>query len=425
MNAAILILFGLGFALAAFKQINWLGEGVAPMEAVGQAMLKAAEGAASLSLGMVGAMALFLGLMKIAEAGGLLTVIARLLRPLLTRLFPEIPANHPAMGAMVFNISANFLGLGNAATPFGIRAMRELAKFNPLPGVAGNAMVMFLVINTASVTLLPTSVIVLRAAAGSKDPAGIFAPTLFATICSTVVAIIAARWLARFWPLNKEKSVAAIEQANEKEAELPPEAPPYPAWVSWSFLLGVAALMPLALFWGKSAAAWVIPSLAAACFMYGTLKRVDIYAAFIDGAREAFEVAVRIIPYLVAILVVVAAFRESGAMEVIIRPLGALTTPLGLPPEGLIMAVLRQLSGSGAFGYLASVIQDPNIGPDSYTGYLVSTIMGSTETTFYVLAVYFGAVGVKRIRHALVCGLLADLAGVIFSVIACRLMVGG
>jgi spore maturation protein SpmA len=423
VNAAILILFGLGFSLAAFNQISWSGEGAAPMEVVGQAMLKAAEGAASLSLGMVGAMALFLGLMKIAEAGGLLIVIARLLRPLLTKLFPEIPANHPAMGAMVFNISANFLGLGNAATPFGIRAMRELAKFNPLPGVAGNAMVMFLVINTASVTLLPTSVIVLRAAAGSKDPAGIFAPTLFATICSTVVAIIAARWLVKFWPLNKEKQVEAVEATSEKEAELPPESPPYPAWVSWSFLAGVAALMPLALLWGKSAAAWVIPSLAAACFLYGTLKRVDIYAAFIDGAREAFEVAVRIIPYLVAILVVVAVFRASGAMDAFIKPLGALTAPLGLPPEGLIMAVLRQLSGSGAFGYLASVLQDPAIGPDSYTGYLVSTIMGSTETTFYVLAVYFGAVGVKRIRHALVCGLLADLAGVVFSVIACKLMV--
>jgi spore maturation protein SpmA len=425
MNLAILILFGLGFLLAAFNQIGWNGEGMAPMEAIGQAMLKAAEGAASLSLGMVGAMALFLGLMKIAEAGGLLTVIARLLRPLLTRLFPEIPANHPAMGAMVFNISANFLGLGNAATPFGIRAMRELAKFNPLPGVAGNAMVMFLVINTASVTLLPTSVIVLRAAAGSKDPAGIFAPTLFATICSTIVAIMTVRWLAKFWPLEKEKPIESLEAASEKKIELPPEAPPYPAWISWGFLLGTITLIPLALFWSKSVAAWVIPSLAAACFLYGTFKRVDIYTAFIDGAREAFEVAVRIIPYLVAILVVVAVFRASGAMDAFIRPLSALTTPLGLPPEGLIMAVLRQLSGSGAFGYLASVLQDPAIGPDSYTGYLVSTIMGSTETTFYVLAVYFGAVGVKRIRHALVCGLLADLAGVVFSVIACKLMVGG
>lgn len=433
MNILFFILIALSFGVAAYHQIiDPLAAGMpSAMDALSKAMLDSAAGAVTLTLGLVGSMTLFLGLMKVAEAGGLLAVIARLLRPALIRLFPDVPANHPAMGAMIMNISANVLGLGNAATPFGIRAMQELDRLNPVKGTASNAMVLFLAINTSSVTLLPTGVVALRAAAGSQDPAGIVATTLVATTLSTISAVIAAKLLARFFPLGPTTPV-------ELSSESPPEATPadpsdplpatetgaYPGWVSALALLAFFSIIPLTILWGKAIAPWIIPGLAMLLLGYGAIRRVRVYEAFVDGARDGFQLAIRIIPYLVAILVAVAMFRASGAMEVILTPLGALTAPFGLPAEALSMALLRPLSGSGAFAVLASIINDPAIGPDSYVGYLVSTIQGSTETTFYVLAVYFGAVGIRRMRHAVWAGIIADIAGVAGAVMICSLLYG-
>ncbi|MBU0724302.1 MAG: spore maturation protein [Alphaproteobacteria bacterium] len=428
MNAIFLFIVLIAFAVAAFFQINWDGPTEAPMDVLGQAMIKAAEGSVTLAIGLIGVMTLFLGLMKVAEAGGLLVIVARLMRPLMVRLFPDVPPDHPAMGAIIMNLSANVLGLGNAATPFGIRAMQELDKLNRHKGTATNAMVLFLAVNTSSVTLLPTGVIAIRAAAGSMDPAGIVPTTLFATICSTTVAILMAKLLQRYWPMGPETALTpdeASEPAQQPvEEPVEPAGAAYPLWVSLLVLGGVFALVPLTILHGRTIAPWIIPGLMVAFLSFGALRGVKIYEVFVEGARDGFQVAVRIIPYLVAILVAVGMFRASGALELLITPLSFLTAPLGLPAEALPMALLRPLSGSGAYGIMASIINDPNIGPDSYTGYLVSTIQGSTETTFYVLAVYFGAVQIKRLRHAIPAALAADLAGVVAAVVICLLLFG-
>ena len=441
MNVVFLAIVLLAFAVAAWRQAGWSAppgepDADSPMQALGLGMIDSAEGAVTLALGLIGVMGLFLGLMKVAEAGGLLRVIAKLLRPVMVRLFPDVPADHPAMGAIIMNMSANALGLGNAATPFGIRAMQELDRLNPHRGTATDAMALFLAINTSSITLLPTGVIALRASAGSADPAGIVPTTLVATICSTIVAITSAKLLQRRFarpPSDVVPAAAPGEPAEPGAAapEAPLEAPlpeatdeAYPGWVSALVLLGLLALVPLTLAHGRAIAPWIVPGLMVALLGFGALRGVRVYEAFVEGARDGFNVAVRIIPYLVAILVAVGMFRASGAMELLITPAGALTGAVGLPAEALPMALLRPLSGSGAYGILASIIQDPAVGPDSYTGYLVSTIQGSTETTFYVLAVYFGAVNVRRLRHALPSALLADLAGVAGAVAVCLAVYG-
>ena len=426
MNWIFLGIVLVAFATAAWRQLAFVAvEGAqAPMEALSAAMIASAGGAVELAIGLVGVMALFLGLMKVAEAGGLLTVIARLIRPLMTRLFPEVPPDHPAMGAMVLNLSANALGLGNAATPFGIRAMQELDRLNPRPGTATNSMALFLAINTSSVTLLPTAVIALRAAAGSTDPAGILPTTLFASICGTIAAVVAALWLARFFPVGApEAGEPAVDRPWVREdaprEPLPADPDAYPAWVSMLAVAALIALIPVTIAWGRAIAAWIVPGLMVAFLAFGALRGVRIYEAFVEGAKEGFRVAVRIIPYLVAILVAVAMLRASGALDATVDAIGAYTARFGLPPEALPMALLRSLSGSGAYGVMASIINDPAIGPDSYTGYLVSTLQGSSETTFYVLAVYFGAVQVRRVRHALAAALIADVVAVIAAVAIC------
>lgn len=443
MNGIFLALVLLAFAVAALRQLGIAAGDGETMARLAKAIIEDAGQAVTLAVGLVGVMALFLGLMKVAEAGGLLGMIARLLRPLLVRLFPSVPPQHPAMGAMILNIAANVLGLGNAATPFGIRAMQHLNALNPVKGVASNPMVLFLAINTSSVTLLPTGVIALRAASGSIDPAGIVPTTLFATLCSTAVAIAMAQACQRWWPisnagLTRDEEVASPPVAGNADditpAEEPQEAQPaaladpvqeYPAWASLLALSLVVLLIPATVIWGRSVAPWIIPGLVAGLLLFGAVRGVHVYEAFVDGARDGFQVAVRIIPYLVAILVAVGMLRASGALDLLIGPLGAATSQIGLPAEALLMGLLRALSGSGAFAFLASVLNDPAIGPDSYTGYLVSTIQGSTETTFYVLAVYFGAVGVRRMRHAVVVGLTADAAGVAASVLICSMLYGG
>ncbi|MBI3444612.1 MAG: spore maturation protein [Magnetospirillum sp.] len=407
MNAVFLTLVLISFAVAAVAELTGAA---GSMDALSAAIVDSVAGAVPLALGLVGIMALFLGLMKVAEAGGLLDATARLLEPVLRRLFPDIPPGHPAMGAMVMNVAANLLGLGNAATPFGIRAMEHLEGLNPNKGTASNAQVLFLAINTAGITLLPAKVIALRAATGSGDPAAIVAPTLIATATAAMVAVLASRWLQTLWQPQPAVSVAPS-----------PAGPLWPSLLALAVLVAAAALL---LAKGKVLGAWILPSLVTGLLIYGALRRVPLYESFVDGAKEGFAVAVRIIPYLVAILVAIGMVRASGAMDLLLRPLARLTEPLGLPAEALMMAVMRTLSGSGSYGMLASSLKDPAIGPDSYLGTLLSTLYGSTETTFYVLAVYFGAVQVKRIRHALAVGLLADLAAMVAAVTVCRLLFG-
>jgi len=408
MNAIFLAIVGIAFVVAAWRQLTW----TAPAgEAEAQSPMEVLE------LGMID------------EAGGLLRIIARLLRPVMIRLFPDVPAEHPAMGAIIMNLSANVMGLGNAATPFGIRAMQELDTLNPHKGTATNAMALFMAINTSAVTLLPTGVIALRAAAGSGDPAGIVPTTLVATICSTTVAIASCKLLQDRFAVPPPEPAGAMETIDARddlvETPMPDESgEPYPGWVSAIALAVVVALVPLTIWFGNAIAPWIIPGLMVALLGFGAARRVRVYEMFVEGARDGFNVAVRIIPYLVAILVAVGMFRDSGAMELLVQPLGRITDTFGLPADALPMALMRPLSGSGAYGILASIINDPAVGPDSYTGYLVSTIQGSTETTFYVLAVYFGAVSVRRVRHALPCALMADAAGVAAAVAICLALYG-
>jgi spore maturation protein SpmA len=430
MNGILLAMVSVAFVFAGWRQLVWvpIAGGSAPMELLSKAMIEAASGAVTLAIGLVGVMTLFMGLMKVAEAGGMLRIIARLIRPLMVRLFPDVPPEHPAMGAMILNLSANALGLGNAATPFGIRAMQELDKLNSQPGTATNAMVLFLAINTSSVTLLPTGVIALRAAAGSADPAAILPTTLMATIGSTTIAILAAklysRWSAAPAPLAVSAAALPTDNDTAQTEPIHNETAPYPLWVSVAVMGGLIALVPTAVIYGQRISPWIIPGLMVFFLAFGALRRVPVYESMVEGGKEGFQVALRIIPYMVVILVAVAMLRASGVLDLAVGALGRFTAPLGLPAEALPMALLRPLSGSGAYAVLASLINDPAIGPDSYTGYVISTLQGSTETTFYVLAVYFGAVQVRRIRHAMAAALTADLAGVVFAVLACLYLFG-
>ena len=438
MNAVFFVIVLVAFLVGGYHQLSWLPAGaddVSPMAALGTAMIDAAGASVTLAIGLVGMMSLFLGLMKVAEAGGLLTIIAKTLRPLMVRAFPEVPADHPAMGAMILNLSANALGLANAATPFGIRAMQELDKLNPVKGTATNAMALFLAMNTSSVTLLPTGVIALRVAAGSRDAAGILPTTLFATCMSTVAAFVAVKVYQRFSAvkpaatagstLSESPSAESVPEAEVPEVSAEASSGAYPVWVSVTALAAIVALIPLAVAYGEAVSPWIIPGLMVALLGFGAVRRVRVYEVFVDGARDGFQVALRIIPYLVAILVAVAMLRASGALDIIVGWLSPVTSTVGLPGDALPMALMRPLSGSGAYGILASIIQDPAIGPDSYTGYLVSTFQGSTETTFYVLAVYYGAINVRRIRHTLAAALTADVAGIAGAVIACSYLYGG
>jgi spore maturation protein SpmA len=456
MNLIFLAIVLTAFGTAAWRQAGHMpaAGAEAPMQALSSAMMASAGGAVELALGLVGVMTLFLGLMKVAEAGGLLVIIARLIRPLMTRLFPEVPADHPAMGAMILNLSANALGLGNAATPFGVRAMQELERLNPRPGTATDSMALFLAINTSGVTLLPTGVIAIRAAAGSADPAAILPTTLFATVCATIAAIAFAFALRRFFPAGPlpvgsasagagagagagaEPASAVAEPLSDagpprKATPLrahpgSPDADPLPdsgtadpLWVSLLALGAIAAAIPASIVWGRTISPWIMPLLMLGFLLFGALRGVRVYEVFVDGAREGFQVALRIIPYLVAILVAVGMLRASGALDAMAGAVGDFTGRFGLPAEALPMALLRPLSGSGAYAVMVSIIENPATGPDTYVGYLVTTLQGSSETTFYVLAVYFGAVQVRRMRHTLAAALLADAVAVIASVAIC------
>lgn len=400
MNLVFLLLILIAYCSAVWQQLVGSYElDQVPMDLLTQVIFQSADDAISLAIGLIGIMAFFLGLMKVAEEAGLLQTLARLLNPLLSRLFPEVPKNHPAHGAMVMNISANMMGLGNAATPFGIKAMKELESLNSTPGIASNAMILFLAINTSSVTLIPTKVIALRAAAGSQDSAGIIMTTLFATAISTTVAITLC-WLFARWQ-------------NRDSQPLPTSKSPF--WLSALTLALFLSTIPLCFFVGKTLSVWVIPTITVFILLYGYLKKVPIYEVFTEGAKEGFWVAVKIMPYLAAVLVAIGLLKASGSLDAFIHLLSPITEKIGLPAEALPMAMMRPLSGSGSLGILSATLNDPNIGPDSYLGYLTSTMMGSTETTFYVIAVYFGAIQIKKIRYALWVALTADLAGLLAS----------
>lgn len=430
----------LAIVLLSILLAGWQGR----MGELNTALFDGIKGAVELAIGLVGAMAFFLGLMKVAEDGGLLRILARALAPIMRRLFPRVPADHPAMSAMILNIASNMLGLANAATPFGIRAMEHLDSLNARKGTATNAMVLFLAINTAGLALLPTGVMALRASLGSEAVAAIMVPTWLASGTATVVGVTAAFLLARLYRASEPDVVQAARPTSD-EASAPAldgdDAAPAPSGTA-STARTVAALVFVALFValavrdlasggasGEDASAtmtrvtpWFIPAIVASILTFGWVRGVKVYESLVEGATQGFQVALRIIPYLVAILGAVAMFRASGGIDLIVRALAPVTAPIGMPAEALPMALLRPLSGSGAYGVMAEIMSTH--GPDSLIGIMVSTFQGSTETTFYVLAVYFGAVGVKDTRHALPACLLADVAGILAAVLVVNALFG-
>jgi spore maturation protein SpmA len=444
LNYIWLGLIVLGVVIGGFSQ---------RLKEVADGAIGGAGSAVTLAIGLVGIMALWLGIMRLAERAGLVQSLARLLQPILRRLFPDVPADHPAMGAMVLNIAANMLGLNNAATPLGLRAMRDLESLNPVPGTATNAMCTFLAINTGSVQLIPITAIAVLAANGSKNPSAIIGTSLLATTCSSAAGLIAVKLFER-WPVFRVRaSDAAADVAKTKGADDKPDAPadsfppvgPMPV-VGWMIVLGLVACAVWFFFvigfpewFGRAASPdqigqgpmvrsintislLAIPLLLAFFPLYAALRGIKVYEEFIEGAKDGFSVAVRIIPYLVAILVAIGVFRGGGGIDLLTRWLKPALDAVHFPTELLPMALMRPLSGSGTLGLFGDLVKQ--LGPDSLVVRMAATIYGSTETTFYVVAVYFGSVGVHRTRHAVPAGLVADLAGVVAAVIICRLVFG-
>ncbi len=444
MGGAVLNGIWLGLILLAVVYGAFTGR----MQEVSAASFDAAKSAVQLVIGLTGFMVFMLGLMRVATDGGLLRAVARGIAPLMRRLFPDVPADHPAMTAMVMNLATNVLGLGNAATPFGLKAMRELETLNRYPGVASDAMVLFLAINATAITLFPpTGTMAIRAAAGSVAPEAIWVPTLIATTCSTLTAVIVF-YLLRGWPRYAARPleaapaapppvVAVTAASDELERSLAAE-PAQPAGTSRRAFIGAVALgllvalvldvrrrletQPAGDVATQVLQSWLFPTLIVGLLLVGVAGRVRVYEAMIEGAKEGLEVAVRILPYLIAILVAVAMFRASGALDLLIGLLAPVTNLVGLPAEVLPMVLLRPLSGSGAFAVMSEIVT--TYGPDSFIGNLACTIQGSTETTFYVLTLYYGASGTRNIRHTLVACLCGDVAGVAGATAACHVFFG-
>ncbi len=435
------MLNGLFIAVALASVL--LGAYAGHMQAVTDAMLESARSAVNLAIGLIGVMAFFLGLMRVAQDGGLTTTISRFVSPFMRLLFPSIPAGSPAMSAMVLNISANMLGLGNAATPFGIKAIEELDRYNSNKGTATNAMALFLAINTAGLAILPSGVIGVRAALGSADAAGIWFPTWFASGCATMMGITAAILLSKLprYRSNEPPPVEPLPRRFDSEAPdlsspSPNDSPPVvPArrWLGhlfWLVFAGLAARDFMMRVTNEAAgdiarnmvSFWMLPALVGAVVLYGWARKVHVYESVVEGGKEGFQIALRIIPFLVAILVVIGMFRASGGLQLIVQLISPLTALIGMPAEALPMALLRPLSGSGALGVAADTMTTH--GPDSLIGYMVSTYQGSTETTFYTLAIYFGAIGVKTTRHTVPACLLADIAGILAATFIVNLMYG-
>ncbi len=436
-----------------------LGGFTGRLQEVTDGAVRSAETAVTLSIGLIGLMALWLGLMRLAERSGLVRQLARGLRPLLRCLFPDVPADHPAMGSVVMNLAANMLGLLNAATPLGLRAMRDLESLNHNPGVATNAMCTFLAINTSSVQLIPMTAVALLAAKGGTNPTAIIGTALLATACSTVAAIVAVKALQNLrgfrLPAPAIEHGTSSASAPTDTTQTRPEThvtsdatqvqAPLPRWAFvalaafvgcflWFLVLstfpqvvGVSAI-------GPSAAApapvravnalslLAIPFLVAFFPLYAALRGIPVYEEFAEGAKEGFQTGVRIIPYLVAMLVAIGMFRGAGGIEWLTAQLRPALDALGFPSELLPMALVRPLSGSASIAFLADTIQQ--YGPDHLLSQTAATLLGSTETTFYVVAVYFGSVNIRRTRHAVPAGLVADAVGVVASVAVCRWILG-
>jgi spore maturation protein SpmA len=396
------------------------------MKEVTTAAIEYAENAVKIALGLIGIMAMWLGIMKIAEEAGIIKYIARALQPVTKFLFPDVPSDHPAMGSMIMNFSANFLGLSNAATPFGLKAMEELNKLNDKKDTATNAMCTFLAINTAGMTMIPATAIAIRASSGSSQPAIIIGTSLFGALCATIMGITTAKILEKF-PI-KGNEFSNWLRSNKKFLFV---------------VLGIIVFFTIVITSGlfsllgklfsfinpevlkniiQAVSTFAIPFLILVFVGIGAIKKVKVYENFVEGAKEGFNVAIRIIPYLVAMLMAIGIFRAGGAMDWLIYLLRPFTDLIGMPAEALPMALMRPLSGSGSLGVMAETISIH--GPDSFIGILVSTFYGSSETTFYVLAVYFGSVNIKKTRHALPAGLIADISGALGALFIVKLLFG-
>ena len=400
LNALWVGFFLAAFLIASFKLV-FLGDADI-FAALVKALFDSSKTAFEIALGLTGVMALWLGVMKIGERAGMLELLTRGLAPLFRRLFPEVPPNHPALGAMTMNMGANMLGLDNAATPLGIKAMQELQTLNPSKDTASDAQILFLVINTASVTLLPVTIFTYRAQLGAADPTDVFVPLLITTYIGTLVGLFVTGFFQKLHLWNR---------------------------VTLAYLGGATALIGgmVAYFSSLDAAAMTRQSsilsnvllfgIVAAFLLMAVRRRVNAYEAFVEGAKEGFHTAVTIIPYLVAMLVAIAVFRASGALDLLMGAMRNLVLGLGFDArwiDGLPTALMKPFSGSGARAMMIDTMQTH--GADSFAGRLASIVQGSTETTFYVLAVYFGAVGVRRVRHAVACGLIADVAGILAAI---------
>ncbi len=382
--------------------IKLLGGDTEIFEKIVKAMFDSAATGATISLGLIGMMTFALGIMKIGEKGGMIAIIARLVGPFFNKLFPEIPKNHPALGSILMNFSANALGLDNAATPLGLKAMKELQELNPVKGTASNAQIMFIVLNASSLTLLPISIMAFRQEAGAAMPSDVFIPILIATFFSTLAGLLTVAWCQKInlW----DKTILA-------------------------YLGGLTAAIGGALYYFSSlepAQMQIVSRVVGNFVLFGLFvsfialafyKRINVYDAFVEGAKEGFQVAVNIIPYLVAILVAIAVFRASGTMDYLVGAIAWMFSALGFDTrfvEALPVALMKPLSGSGARGLMVELMQTN--GADDFAARVACVIQGSTETTFYVLAVYFGSVAIKKTRHAVPCALLAELAGVIAAI---------
>jgi spore maturation protein SpmA len=415
--------------------------------------LDGAKTAVTIALGLIGIMALWLGIMRLAERAGVVQRIARGLRPLMQRLFPDVPHNHPAMGSMVMNMAANMLGLGNAATPLGLRAMRDLETLNPHPGIATNAMCTFLAINTSSVQLIPTTAIAILAASGSTRPTAIVGTAFMATLCAATVAIISAKFFERLTIFQPKRGLgqsfdesprSARRSTTQIHEEIPIEQEP-PRRLS---ALGLISVVLLSVFFFalflrivspglfnlpvppeiasqhvfvrsvNALSILAIPFVLSFFPIYAAARGLKVYEEFVEGAKEGFGVTLKIIPFLVTMLVAIGMFKGAGGIDLLTRALSPILTPLQFPPDLVPLALMRPLSGSATLALLTDIVH--RLGPENIVSLMAATIYGSTETTFYVVAVYFGAVGIKQTRHAIPAGLLADLTGVIASVIICR-----
>ncbi|MBP1594447.1 MAG: rane protein [Bacteroidetes bacterium] len=405
LNYIWIAFFVIAFVVALIRLIFWGDTQV--FSEIMNSTFSSSKTAFEISLGLTGILSLWLGIMKIGENGGLISAFSRWLSPVLSKLFPEIPKGHPVMGAIFMNISANMLGLDNAATPLGLKAMKELQELNKDKKVASNPMIMFLVINTSGLTLIPISIMVYRAQLGAAQPTDIFVPIMISTFCAAIAGIIATSLFQRINLFNKAifffvgiisaliGGVICLFSMLSKE-----EIGTYSTLFANVFLFSIIL-----------------------CFIAsGIRKKINVYETFVEGAKEGFSTAVRIIPYLVAILVGVAVFRASGTMDLITKGIEYLVKLSGLDSSfvgGLPTALMKPLSGSGARGLMVDAMK--TYGADSFVGRLSCIFQGSTDTTFYVLAVYFGSVGIRKTRHAVACGLIADLAGVITAISVCYL----